>query len=349
MPTEQTFYLGVIEGFYGRSWSDSSRLTMMPWLSALGFSRFMYAPKSDAGLRKAWKKPLPADSATRLKALSARCAESHLESVVGLSPYALYENYDRRSKQLLRDKVESIIDLGAHGLGLLFDDMPGDIDQLAARQLEICADVDHWMGGGRLLVCPTYYSTDTVLDRVFGERPSAYVNVFCQDLPTQAEVFWTGPEVCSTEVSVSHLREVAAEAGRPLALWDNYPVNDSKARSDHLYLGPVTGREEGAQAHLSSHWSNAMNQPALSLPALASFPRLYDGAPAEVEGVLRQAGITPAMLKACACTARAPRAELSDEMKSELLQLAAGSTMAAMELRDWLAGEYQFDPACLTD
>ncbi|MEE4278539.1 MAG: beta-N-acetylglucosaminidase domain-containing protein [Halieaceae bacterium] len=340
--------LGVIEGFYGRAWDDAVRLRMIDWCARLGFDAYLYAPKADACLRRRWSEPWPDEEIDRLRALVHAGDRSGLEVVVGLSPFELYRSYDTRAQRLLRDCLARISDAGVRSLALLFDDMPGSIDALAARQADIVNDAAGWAPWKALRVCPTYYSDDEVLDRVFGERPEAYLEDLGAKLPRAVSIFWTGPRVCSERVSVRHVAGVAERLQRPVALWDNYPVNDSRLRSGHLYLAALDSRDPGLADHLESHWCNAMNQAALSLPALASLPALF-GRSGAIEQVLDEAGVSPALIDACLPLAAAHLDELTPPKIAELRCLAAAPGQAAIELGHWLDGVYRFDPACLTD
>lgn len=61
---------GVIEGFYGVSWPDEVRGLYAAWLAELGLNCYLYAPKSDRYLRRAWTEPWPDDEGKRLRVLS---------------------------------------------------------------------------------------------------------------------------------------------------------------------------------------------------------------------------------------------------------------------------------------
>jgi hypothetical protein len=286
-----------------------------------------------------------------LELIAERCITAGVEFSVGLSPFELYANYDAPAQLALQDKVNRIVDLGVGGLAILFDDMPGNHAQLAERQAEICADVNNWTSGAALAlrVCPTYYSDDPILDRVFGPRPDAYLPSLCEKLDDRFEVFWTGPAVCSQTVRPDDIAPVAEISAGRLALWDNYPVNDSRARSPHLYMQAITGRSRDLSAQLCSHWCNAMNQAALSLPALASLPKLYGRAAPAAPRVFEAAGLTPALISACEVLSEHTRESLTHEQAQRLTEAASHASPAARELYDWLQGGYEFDPACLTD
>ena len=48
---------GVIEGFYGRPWTEAQRIEMMDWIAAAGMNLYVYAPKDDVKLRARWREP----------------------------------------------------------------------------------------------------------------------------------------------------------------------------------------------------------------------------------------------------------------------------------------------------
>jgi protein O-GlcNAcase/histone acetyltransferase len=54
------------------------------------------------------------------------------------------------------------------------------------------------------------------------------------------DVFWTGPEIVSREITVAHLREVQALLRRKPIVWDNLHANDYDGR--RFYCGPYAGR-----------------------------------------------------------------------------------------------------------
>ena len=344
------FLVGLVEGFYGRPWSQSQRLAYADFGSDLGFTAHLHCPKDDPFLRKRWREDWVDDAFADLNALANQYQARGLAWGVGLSPFELYLAYDREARSALKAKVERIRELGGTLLGLLFDDMPGDIADLAQRQAEIAADVLEWASGMRVLVCPTYYSLDPQLERYFGAMPDQYRGRLGEALPGEVEIFWTGPEVCSSSISAEHLAAMRAEFGRKLVLWDNYPVNDGALRSEHLYLSPLADREPEGRAHLHGHFCNPMNQAYLSLPAIAGLAGLYGAAASEAWLSARLGAQTWTHL-------RENLEEFRDEGLSGMgpercaelaLQYAALQGEAAGEVAAWLRGEYTFDPACLT-
>src|SRR5580692_2629606 len=121
----------------------------------------------------------------------------------------------------------------------------------------------------RLIVCPTVYTDDAMLQRVYGDYPPAYLDDLGRDLDPKFEVYWTGEEVCSREYSPGHLARVTEQLRRKPTLWDNYPVNDGPGMSPFLYLRAFTGRPAAIGPHLEAHAVNPCLQPTLfRIPAL---------------------------------------------------------------------------------
>ncbi|HEY2884373.1 MAG TPA: beta-N-acetylglucosaminidase domain-containing protein [Rhizomicrobium sp.] len=271
--------LGLIEGYYGRPWSWSAREESIAFLKRYGYDFYIYAPKADAFLRKRWREFHPSETATALRDLAARCRALQVRFGVGLSPFELYRDFNADAQAALADKLAQFDAWGVEHLAILFDDMRGDLAELAQTQVEIM----HWVAARtratKLIVCPSYYSDDPMLDRFFGQRPANYLEDFGRLLDSSIEVFWTGEEVCSREYSPGHLQRVTEQLRRKPFLWDNYPVNDGRRMSPYLHVRAVTGRPANIGAHLSAHSVNPALQPVLSrIPAvsLAESYRLGD-------------------------------------------------------------------------
>ncbi len=346
------FLCGVIEGFYGRPWPPGIRLAYADYLRQLGLNTYLYCPKSDPFLRKRWQEHWPADQWKQLRRLARHYRKAGLHWGVGLSPFALYREYRGHQKAQLRAKLDRLAELDTSLLAILFDDMPGEMDDLAQRQAEIVADVCHWYPGGRVLVCPTYYCFDPVLEKYFGAMPERYRERLGQALPPAVDIFWTGNAVCSESITAQDIQAAECEFGRPVILWDNYPVNDGAVRSNFLYCQPLADREPGIAPLLRGHLCNPMNQGLLSLPALAGLGKLY-GRSEGVEAMMANA-LGRETWRQLLRDRKAFRAEglsgLGQRRRARLARrYEALPGPAAREVAAWLRGEYAFDPACLTD
>ncbi len=248
-------------------------------------------------------------------------------------------------------KVERLAELSAQVIAILFDDMPGDMDALAARQAEIVADVCGWIPGVRVLVCPTYYSFDPVLEQYFGKMPRDYWPRLGRELPLDAEIFWTGNKVCSESIEVSDLKAIVQQLGRPVMLWDNYPVNDGAVRSNFLYTSKLSSRSTALRPFITGHLCNPMNQGFLSLPALSGLAELYGTGGLDEDALRRILGpLTWERLSQDKHIFEHDGLFGLGEQRCRQLASEYGDLpgAAAQEVAQWLRGEYAFDPACLT-
>jgi hypothetical protein len=351
--------LGVIEGFFGRSWSWQQRTELASFLRQTGYDYYLYAPKGDSRLRSQWRQDWSPHDWRALNSLRQHYRATGVKFGLGLSPLDLCGPQGRTDGASLDAKVTRINELQPDILALLFDDMRGDTPQLAAIQTELAHRAAALTSASKVILCPTYYSDDPTLEKVFGARPKDYWETLGSSLDPAIDIFWTGPKVCTDHFTRSHLGDVAERLQRRPFLWDNYPVNDGAIKSKHLYLKPFSRDRADIGDLLAGHAVNPMNQFNLSKLALASLPRAYASAnyqPAQLFNELLEQLCPPALRAALQEDAARFSAEglgkLTPEQRVHLSehysQLADDSGMSA-EVADWLAGKYTFDPACLTD
>jgi hypothetical protein len=72
---------GVIEGFYGNPWTRQQRLELVEFIAARGMNTFVYGPKDDPLVRRAWRDPYRGDDLDRLAELVERCRRNDVEMV----------------------------------------------------------------------------------------------------------------------------------------------------------------------------------------------------------------------------------------------------------------------------
>lgn len=341
--------LGLIEGFFGRPWSWDARRHAVRALARHGYRFFLYAPKADAFLRRRWQEPHPSAELDELAAFAAICREAGVRFGVGLSPFELHLDGSGDAKAVIKAKLDTLAGVGIDDLAILFDDMRGDLPELAERQAAI---VDHAAEHGlasRLLCCPSYYSDDPILDRVFGQRPPAYLEELGRLLDPAVEIMWTGEEVCAREFSPAHLDRVAGQIGRKPFLWDNYPVNDGPLMSRHLHLRAFTGRPARIGDHIAGHGVNPASQPLLSLIPALTLAMSYAQGEAYSYGAAFDEAATALLGEPLARRLRADllsfqdrgRDRMTPERRAELRDIyAAFDHPAASEVIAWLDGAY---------
>jgi len=349
---------GVIEGFFGKPWDWPARLSSADFLRDCGYQFYIYAPKADPFLRRRWREPLPAAALQHLGELSESYRARNLSFGIGLTPFEIYLNYDASAQSSLRSKVRQINDIGADMLCILFDDMRGDIDGLAEIQATVLADICTWSSAGRFIICPTYYSYDARLKREFGVPPKTYLRDLGRIVDPRIDFFWTGEKVVSDGYSAEHLAEVAGKIGRKPFIWDNHISNDSRTRTNHLFLDPSAGSWQLPLDRVAGLAINPMNQPYLSRIALCGYRQLLadrseSGASQDLPGICRNlCGSTVAerLLADIDLVQDKGLAELDTDSRLTLLDRYGmeKSNLYAQEIVAWLRGEYVFDPQCLT-
>ncbi|MCP5186539.1 MAG: beta-N-acetylglucosaminidase domain-containing protein [Pseudomonadales bacterium] len=169
-----TLLTGVIEGFYGRGWPFETRLAYAGYLSRLGLNTCLYCPKEDPFLRKRWREHWPQQQWQHLRQLAGAYRQQQVLWGWACHPTNCTATTAVPSAPSCGPRSGAWPSSRPPLLAILFDDMPGDMSELAQRQAEIVADVAAELPGVRLLVCPTYYSFDPVLEKFFGAMPAGY-------------------------------------------------------------------------------------------------------------------------------------------------------------------------------
>jgi hypothetical protein len=354
-----TASLGIIEGFFGRSWSWEDRKKYAQFLALNEYDFYIYAPKNDKNLRTQWQTDWPMEIKKALADLRQVYRAANVQFGIGLSPHEIYLDNSSNQRAQLDLRINQINQLEPDILCILFDDMRGDLPGLAQIQIDIAHQAAELSNAKKIIFCPTYYSFDPVLERVFGAMPEHYWRTFAQQLDKSIDMFWTGEKVCSTNYPAAHLAQVTELIGRKPFLWDNYPVNDGAVKSNLLQLRAFDQGHSQLADKVAGHAVNPMNQPWLSQIPLASLPLAYR----EKENYSADIAFTRICNNLCGDV-------LAKQLQQDIHHLqdlglkkisqqerrALHATYAqfanspyAHEIIAWLNDEYQFDPACLTE
>ncbi|MGE5584843.1 MAG: protein O-GlcNAcase [Bacillota bacterium] len=290
---------GVVEGFYGRPWAHDERMDMLSFMSDIGMNAYIYAPKDDPYHRQRWRAPYPEDLLGRLSELASHARKHGIAFVFAVSPGLSLRYSDRRDQDTLVAKLKALYDAGARAFALLYDDIPAELrheedrkafDDLASAQVSFTNAVYARLKGlsaqTSLMICPTQYC---------GDPSTEYVRKIGAGLDPAIDIMWTGPVVCSKELTLEHTRAVAESLRRPVTYWDNYPVNDGPMKAE-LHIGPYTGRSPYLPEAARGIFLNPMNQAEASkipLAAAARYlenPAQYDARAAWEDAVARVLG-----------------------------------------------------------
>jgi hyaluronoglucosaminidase len=294
---------GIIEGFYGPPWSHAARLDVIETLGAHGMNAYVYAPKDDEKHRARWRDPYDSAELDAFRELGARCRTSDMRFGFAISPGLDIAYVDGADREALLGKLTPLVAEGVDWIVLALDDLatrPG----LASEQAQLATWLYEqlaMLGTARLSLVPTEY---------VGTRPSPYLADLARGLPTDVDLMWTGPTVCSPVITADDARAWRdAVGGRPLILWDNYPVNDAVMERE-LHLGPYLGRDPALAETLDGVLCNPMVQaraslvPLLTAAEFLTAPGSYDSGAAWARAIAEVGGgradALRALARACA-------------------------------------------------
>lgn len=346
--------IGVIEGFFGPQWPSEARLSYAEFLSRYGGDFYIYAPKQDPYLRKKWREDWTQNYIDHLKSLVQHFHNHKIQIGVGFSPFGLGVTLTTEDRIKLREKLGILESINIDLLGLFFDDMPVT-ENLAATQIETL-NVIRERFKGKIIFCPSYYTPDPILDKVFGQRPAHYLADIASGVPGDISIAWTGPKVISPEISAEHLIETTNVLKRKPFLWENLYANDGPKNCKFLKIRPFSGRTKECSLHTEAFGFNMMNQPELSKYVY------YSSRLVLIEGLSPDEALQRALVELCSpdfaeflMKNKEQFLEVGldnlgdDEKYSYIQELRRFSDKGALEIIDWLEGRYNVGTECLTD
>jgi protein O-GlcNAcase/histone acetyltransferase len=278
------FLAGVIEGFYGQPWSQAERFELFDWMRRWGLNTYLYAPKDDLNQRAVWRELYSASEAERLGEVIQSCDQHGLRFIYALSPGLDIRYSDPAEVDHLRKRFLQMRALGCEHFALLFDDIPDRLDpselarwgSFASAQCHLANLLFRWVrerdAHARFLFCPTPYCGRMAERGLGGE---GYLATVGRELAPEIDVCWTGPEIVSREIPVSHIREVRELLRRPPLIWDNLHANDYDGR--RFYCGPYAGRSPELRGLVRGLLSNPNNEFPLNYVPLRTLAEFVHG------------------------------------------------------------------------
>jgi protein O-GlcNAcase/histone acetyltransferase len=272
------FLAGVIEGFYGQPWAHTERLELLDWMAGWGLNTYLYAPKDDLRQRVAWRELYPADEARKIGQLLDACHQRRLHFIYALSPGLDIRYCEAVELDHLKKRFEQMRALGCRHFALLFDDIPDRLDpqdserfcSLASAQCHVANAMFRWarerLPAARLLFCPTAYC-GRMAERELGGKD--YLRTIGRELLPEIDVFWTGPEIISSQITVAHVLELQTVLRRKPVIWDNLHANDYDGR--RFFCGPYAGRPPELRSVVNGLLSNPNNEFPLNYVPLRTF------------------------------------------------------------------------------
>jgi protein O-GlcNAcase/histone acetyltransferase len=270
--TSSAMLNGVIEGFYGPPWTDAERIQVLDWMQSLGLNTYFYAPKDDLKQRLLWREPYTPSELAMLADLRQACLSRGVDFVFALSPgldmsYASSVDLDQ-----LKEKYNQLRSLGVVDFALLLDDIPDGLsanDQasfadFASAHSHLANSLYRWIRSeharSRFLFCPTPYCDRMHRSHLGGK---GYLEILGRQLDPNIDVFWTGPEIISSEITLEELAAITRLLRRKPLIWDNLHANDYDGR--RFFCGPYSGRPLDLRQGIRGILHNPNNEALLNL------------------------------------------------------------------------------------
>jgi len=362
---------GVIEGFYGPSWTHAARMSELAWMGAHGMNTYVHAPKNDSWQRANWRDPYPpadlADYADEIRAAGAAGVawfpnmSPGLPLIPGQPAPGVAPSRDvcfscPADVGAIEAKLDPFYAAGARVLMVSFDDV-----QKASSHPEDAAaygtgDAAYGHMNRDLLNTIYRHYRDqaaaggesftllTVLADYSGTADTTYLSGVRSGggLDPGINVMWTGTATVSKTISASDAAAYASHVGRQkVAIWDNYPVNDYTGniagKATRLFLGPYEGRAADLPTSVSGILANPMNEAFASRVALGTVaaylndPASYAPETAWRASIGDLAGGDPALTDAVAAFAENSRSSGLDRTESPVFTAARDAFLAAYD------------------
>ena len=228
---------------------------------------YLYAPKDDLKHRAQWRENYSAAEAETLAELIRACQVRGLRFIYALSPGLDIRFSQEAELACLRARFEQMLALGCEHFALLFDDIPDRMHaedrerwgSFASAQCHVTNAMFQWtrqrQPNGRFLFCPTAYC-GRMAERQLGG--AGYLETVGRELAADIDVFWTGPEIISREITVAHVQELQRILRRKPLIWDNLHANDYDGR--RFYCGPYAGRPPELRGEVAGLLHNPNNE-----------------------------------------------------------------------------------------
>lgn len=276
---------GIIEGFYGKPWTLEQEIDAIHSLWENGMNTYIYSPKDDEYHRAKWSELYPESKLDNLLTLLHTCDKNYVDFYYMLAPGLSIKYSSEKDFELLMRKYKQIYDLGVRHLGLLLDDIPHELiheedkrkyNDYCEAHIELCLktytaikNIDPKVS---FTICPTVYRGNTAQD---------YIVRMGKAMPSDVSIFWTGPAVCSFDLTEAHTESFLKNTTHKPLYWDNYPVNDYTMLHE-MHIEPIRFRDYGIASLSDGVIANVMEYMEASMLTVITYahfcwePNAYD-------------------------------------------------------------------------
>jgi hyaluronoglucosaminidase len=247
----------------------------------------VYAPKNDALHREDWHDPYPQEFLDHFAELARLGQDIGVRFFYALAPGLSFDpNAPEGNTDDVHAKLATLLEVGVRDFCLFFDDIQRDqpgadpqvqvdlvnstLDFLRRRnpQANLCFISNFYAGTTEEM------ETDASPFQFLFPIPSSTYYETYKQLAADVPILWTGPRVFTDRLTLEESRRFRHLVGRPVIVWDNYPVNDAVLTRE-IFLGPYRGRDAGLGCALDGILLNPMLQPEATKIALWTAGRYF--------------------------------------------------------------------------
>ena len=258
---------GIIEGFYGPTFASDQRAELIALAGYLRQNTYIYALKdADPFTHTRWADAYDDTWAPVISKAVAAAKRSFVDFVWAASPgwyggpefqsHSIHYGSDDDFARLVR-KTENLRSLGVERFALFVDDVAPDFawpddaarfDSLAAAHAYLMNRWDDYLtatGAPHLWVVGSKYTSDPS-NSLSGAGWQDYNRTLAAALHPGIQMFWTGPQVYSEQITSGDLAPVEDVVQRQVLVWDNWPKT----------LEALSGRAADLDRHAAGLLSN---------------------------------------------------------------------------------------------
>ncbi len=327
-----TQYRGIVEGFYGHTYSIDTRLELMEFCKRYKLNTYVYGPKSDPYHLGLWREdyPLAVTESQRhlgkitqadITTIAQKAIASNVDFVWAIHPgmnnglsFSSTQSMDTGIGEIMH-KFEHMYSLGVRAFGVFIDDMSytpsGTMQAYLADQTQKRLREKYGDSVAPLFFVPTAYALN------YG---GSYTLRELNAVDSEIEIGFTGYD-CFSNVRGSACADMASRVGRNAIMWWNNPVNDD--HDDRIYMRKLT-----------THWKIEDTAPIPTLAGLLLNPMNQGNASKVALFGGADYAWNPASFNADTNWAAFFDAEFKDKAYSEALKVFASHVDALVEDAD---------------
>lgn len=265
-----TEYRGIVEGFYGHTYSVDTRLELLEFCKRYKMNTYIYGPKSDPYHLGWWKEDYP-ETVTEeqrykgfitqddLRTISSKAIACNVDFVWAAHPgmqngITFTESGIESGVNDIMKKFDHLYSLGLRAFGVFIDDMSytpsGEMQAMLATKAQEALRNRYGSEVAPLFFVPTSYALNYDIG---GARLRAL-----KDVDKDVVIAFTGYD-CFSNIRGTASETMKEYCGRNAVMWWNNPVNDD--HDNWIYMRKMT-----------THWTIEDNSPIPSLGGLVMNP-----------------------------------------------------------------------------